>query len=179
MLSSLSMASPSPASSVSNTFTCGSQRSFRTMGCKKPSLVLPQRPISLINPSRALELAFPLAASISIILWSNPAHAGFLSGSSGLESIPGPELPKIDFLSKWNENNQKKYAELDNKFKSSTVLKELLEKSKQNKERNQKEIQDKYCLRGAEWGVGDCSAQGMTPEERDEFISMLKKKAGE
>ncbi|XP_020243364.1 pectin acetylesterase 8-like [Asparagus officinalis] len=42
------------------------------MGCKKPSLVLPQMPMSLINPSRALELPFPLAASISIIMWSDP-----------------------------------------------------------------------------------------------------------
>lgn len=29
-------------------------------------------------------------------------NAGFLSGFSGLESIPGPELPEIDFLKKWN-----------------------------------------------------------------------------
>lgn len=44
--------------------------------------------------------------------------------------------------------------------------------------RNRQEIQDKYCIRGAEWGVGDCSTQGMTAEERDNFIAMLKKKAG-
>lgn len=29
-------------------------------------------------------------------------EAGILSGSSGLESLPGPQLPKIDFLSRWN-----------------------------------------------------------------------------
>lgn len=44
--------------------------------------------------------------------------------------------------------------------------------------RNKQEIQDKYCIRGAEWGVGDCSAEGMSPEEREKFISMLKQKAG-
>ncbi|GKC13309.1 hypothetical protein Tco_1010091 [Tanacetum coccineum] len=43
---------------------------------------------------------------------------------------------------------------------------------------NKQAIQDKYCIRGAEWGVGDCSAEGMTPQDRDEFIAMLKKKAG-
>lgn len=30
------------------------------------------------------------------------ANAGFLSGFSGIESIPGPELPQVDFLSRWN-----------------------------------------------------------------------------
>nr|XP_010936374.1 uncharacterized protein LOC105056011 isoform X2 [Elaeis guineensis] len=104
-------------------------------------------PISLLR-SRALEVAIPLAASVSILLWSNP------------------------------EENQKKYAEFDERFKSSTVLKELLEKSKLNKERHRREIEDKYCLRGAEWGVGDCSTEGMTQEERDEFVGFLKKRVG-
>lgn len=45
--------------------------------------------------------------------------------------------------------------------------------------RNKQAIQDKYCLRGAEWGVGDCSTEGMRPDERDEFIAMLKKKTGQ
>lgn len=44
--------------------------------------------------------------------------------------------------------------------------------------RNSKEIQDKYCIRGAEWGVGDCSAEGMSPDEKDKFIATLKEKAG-
>lgn len=44
--------------------------------------------------------------------------------------------------------------------------------------RNRQEIQDKYCIRGAEWGVGDCSAEGMSPEEKEKFILMLKQKAG-
>ncbi|XP_073103664.1 uncharacterized protein [Elaeis guineensis] len=114
-------------------------------------------PISLLR-SRALEVAIPLAASVSILLWSNPVNAGFLSGLS--------------------EENQKKYAEFDERFKSSTVLKELLEKSKLNKERHRREIEDKYCLRGAEWGVGDCSTEGMTQEERDEFVGFLKKRVG-
>lgn len=44
--------------------------------------------------------------------------------------------------------------------------------------RNKQEIQDKYCLRGAEWGVGDCSTEAMTPEEKENFIATLKQKAG-
>ncbi|KAL9265160.1 hypothetical protein AKJ16_DCAP24772, partial [Drosera capensis] len=102
----------------------------------------------------------PLAVSIAVLLGSAPAKAGFLSGSTGLicitESIPGPELPSIEFLKRFNEENQKKYAE--------------------NDARNQQEILDKYYLRGAEWGVGDCSAEGMTPDEKEKFIAMLRKK---
>lgn len=44
--------------------------------------------------------------------------------------------------------------------------------------RNRLEIENKYCLRGAEWGVGDCYAEGMSAENREKFIEMLKQKAG-
>ena len=44
--------------------------------------------------------------------------------------------------------------------------------------RNERLIQDKYCLRGAEWGVGDCSTEGMSEQEREDFISELKKRTG-
>ncbi|KAG8366418.1 hypothetical protein BUALT_Bualt17G0077600 [Buddleja alternifolia] len=120
----------------------------------------------------------PLAASLAVVFWSNSAHAGFLSGSTGIESVPGPQLPQIDFLSRFNEENQKKYAENDARFKDSPILKKLLEQSKLNKEKNKQQILDKYCIRGAEWGVGDCSADGMSPEDREKFIAMLKQKAG-
>lgn len=44
-------------------------------------------------------------------------------------------LIKKNFLLIWcsQAENQKKYAEFDSRFKSSQVLKDLLEKSKQNK----------------------------------------------
>ncbi|KAL9246347.1 hypothetical protein vseg_019894 [Gypsophila vaccaria] len=123
------------------------------------------------------KLCLPLALS-SVLFWSSPAEAGFLSGLPGIESVPGPKLPTVDFLNRYNDDYQKKYAENDERIKSSPIIKELVERSKLNKEKNKQEIMDKYCLRGAEWGVGDCSTQGMTPDERDAFIAMLKKKAG-
>ncbi|KAJ8445501.1 hypothetical protein Cgig2_031314 [Carnegiea gigantea] len=119
----------------------------------------------------------PLAVSL-VLLWSNPAEAGFLSGLKGIESVPGPELPKIEFLDRFNEENQKKYAENDERIRSSPLIQEFLERSKRNKEKNKQEILDKYCIRGAEWGVGDCSTEGMTAEEKENFIAMLKQKAG-
>ncbi|XP_031489766.1 uncharacterized protein LOC116257293 [Nymphaea colorata] len=127
------------------------------------------------HSSQIQQGALPLAVTISVLLCSFPAKAGILSGFSGLESVPGPQLPQVDFLARLNEENQKKYADFDARFKSSPLLKKLLEKSKLNREKNRQQILDKYCERGAEWGVGDCSTEGMTPEERDVFIKTLKK----
>ncbi|XP_024021515.1 uncharacterized protein LOC21387748 isoform X2 [Morus notabilis] len=151
-------------------------KSFQIKSSKIPTLSfssssLPSSCLSVLHKS------LPLAASALILLSSYPAKAGFLSGFSGIESVPGPELPQIDFLNRLNEN-QKKYAENDARFRESPLLKKLLERSKLNLEKNRQEVQDKYCIRGAEWGVGDCSAEGMSPEEKENFISMLKQKAG-
>lgn len=116
------------------------------------------------------------ATCLTFLLSSTPAQAGVLSGSSGLESVPFPELPGLDFLKRMQEENKKKNEAYDGQFKSSPLLQELLKRSKANSERNKQEIQDKYCERGAEWGVGDCSTIGMSTEEREAFMEMLRKK---
>ncbi|KAK7274904.1 hypothetical protein RIF29_16005 [Crotalaria pallida] len=174
------MGSSSLPSFIQMSSTCSNpQRKFQH------GMILSRRDIefpwsfSSLPSSKVLHKSVPLAASIAILLWSSPAHAGFMSGFSGIESVPGPQLPQIDFLNRLNEENQKKYAENDARFKSSPLLQKLLEQSKLNKEKNRQAIENKYCIRGAEWGVGDCSAEGMSPEEKDKFIAMLKEKAGE
>ncbi|KAL6969718.1 hypothetical protein U1Q18_029428 [Sarracenia purpurea var. burkii] len=158
-------------------------RHFLRIGLdRKPKRVCASAPPHLFakfsEPALLQKRVVSFAASIAILLWSNPAKAGFLSGFPGIESIPGPQLPSIEFLNRWNEENQKKYSEADARFKESPLLKKLLEQSKLNKEKNKQGILDKYCIRGAEWGVGDCSAEGMSPDEREKFIAMLKQKAG-
>ncbi|KAK6921945.1 hypothetical protein RJ641_012452 [Dillenia turbinata] len=91
-----------------------------------------------------------------------------------------PQLPEIDLLTHFKEENQK-FAEFDKRFQTSPLLKELLKRSKMSKEKyvcgNGQAIQDKYCLPWAEWGVGDCSTEGMSTDERDNFIAMLKQAA--
>ncbi|XVF03245.1 hypothetical protein REPUB_Repub04eG0244800 [Reevesia pubescens] len=150
-----------------------------TKSCKTLKTCSSFSPCCLPLNSRVLyKSLLSLAASVTILLSPTPAKAGFLSGLSGIESVPGPQLPQIDFLNRFNEENQKMYAENDERFKSSPLLKKLLEQSKLNKEKNKQEIQDKYCLRGAEWGVGDCSVDAMSPEDKENFIAMLKQKAG-
>ncbi|MED6128486.1 hypothetical protein PIB30_098411 [Stylosanthes scabra] len=155
------------------------QKKFQTAASKRDPHTEFSLSFSSLPSFNAIHKTLPLAASIAILLWSSPAHAGFMSGMTGIESVPGPQLPQIDFLTRLNEENQKKYAENDARFKSSPLLKKLLEQSKLNKEKNRQEIENKYCIRGAEWGVGDCSAEGLSPEERENFIEMLKQKAAE
>ncbi|KAG6555516.1 hypothetical protein Mapa_002751 [Marchantia paleacea] len=48
------------------------------------------------------------------------------------------------------ENSRKKYEDFDSRFKASPYLQGLLKKSKENTELHRKEIEDKYCERGAE-----------------------------
>ncbi|XP_026381225.1 uncharacterized protein LOC113275868 [Papaver somniferum] len=187
MVSSCCIGFTNSISPLSSTFTISSKI---TNSQKNPSIAaVAQKPNSVLGSKwtstsssssdfRGLLTVVPLAASMAVLFWTNPVNAGILSGFSGLESVPGPELPQIDFLNRFNEENQKKYAANDERFKSSDVLKEYLEKSKLNKEKNKQGIQDKYCLRGAEWGVGDCSTAGMTDDEKDKFIAMLREKTG-
>lgn len=120
--------------------------------------------------------AIAAATSLAFLLTSTPVQAGVLSGSSGLEAVPLPEFQGFDFLKRMQEENKKKNEAYDGKFKSSPLLQELLKRSKANSERNKQEIQDKYCERGAEWGVGDCSTTGMSRDEREAFMEMLRKK---
>ncbi|KAK8962442.1 hypothetical protein KSP40_PGU015464 [Platanthera guangdongensis] len=122
-------------------------RSFKSAESRRSAYAFPSTIALLPQSFVALRAAIPMPASISILLWTTAVNAGFLSGFSGLESVPGPQLPEVDFLKKWNDENPKKYAEFDSRFRSSNVLKDLLEKSKLNKERSSKIIQRLYALK--------------------------------
>lgn len=50
-----------------------------------------------------------------------------------------------------------------NDEETSDLVKRLLESSAQNKEKNKKAVIDKYCLRQAEDGVGDCAGLRLIP----------------
>eukprot|EP00250_Pteridium_aquilinum_P006090 c16073_g1_i1 orf=89-661(+) len=132
----------------------------------------PQLPKSL-----SASILAPLAACLVFTTCSAPATAGIFSGSPGLESIQLPSLPTPEFLKKIQEDNKARYDGLDSKFKSSSFVQELLKRSKENAEKHQKEIQDKYCQRGADWGVGDCSVTAMSEEQRASFMEALKANA--
>ncbi|KAL2620377.1 hypothetical protein R1flu_000582 [Riccia fluitans] len=136
-------------------------------------------PESLI-PSSSSIAAFllPVAAACTVLTaYPIPVEAGILSGSSGLESLdlPSVNVPKPEFLQKMQEENRKKYEDFDARLKASPYIQGLLKKSKENAEMHRKEIEDKYCERGAEWGVGDCSLNGLPQADKEAFLEALRK----
>ncbi|BBN14765.1 hypothetical protein MPTK1_6g14320 [Marchantia polymorpha subsp. ruderalis] len=129
-----------------------------------------------VNPSSLAAFLLPVAAACTVLTaFPTPVEAGILSGSGGLESLQLPTLPEPDFLKKMQENSRKKYEDFDSRFKASPYLQGLLKKSKENAELHRKEIEDKYCERGAEWGVGDCSLNGLPQADKDAFLEALRK----
>ncbi|KAG6552600.1 hypothetical protein Mapa_005800 [Marchantia paleacea] len=129
-----------------------------------------------VNPSSLAAFLLPVAAACTVLTaFPTPVEAGILSGAGGLESLQLPSLPEPDFLKKMQENSRKKYEDFDSRFKASPYLQGLLKKSKENAELHRKEIEDKYCERGAEWGVGDCSLNGLPQADKDAFLEALRK----
>ncbi|KXZ54402.1 hypothetical protein GPECTOR_5g58 [Gonium pectorale] len=66
-------------------------------------------------------------------------------------------------LSKYADEQRQKLAQADEAFENSSTLKELLARSEANKAKNKKDIQNKYCYRQAELGVGDCGGLRYIP----------------
>lgn len=97
------------------------------------------------------------ACSLAATVLASPAFA------TGLESVEFPQLQAPDGFSKLSSASQQKLDEAEDSFQNSSTLKELLARSEQNKEKNKKEIQNKYCYRQAELGVGDCGGLRYIP----------------
>ncbi|GAB4817469.1 hypothetical protein N2152v2_004515 [Parachlorella kessleri] len=111
--------------------------------------------------------AFPRAA----------AAAGIESRDSPLSfPLPGPP-------SEGRNRNQAALDSAEDTFQNSDLLKGLLEKSAANKGRYKKELQDRYCRRQAEIGVGDCGGlryiPGMTKSGVQKRPEWMEKVLGE
>lgn len=130
---------------------------------------------SAVRESLKMAVIIPVAA-FTVLTASPQADAGILSGASGMESVQLPPIPEPGFLKQLQDDKRKMYEGQDETFKNSSYLQELLKKSKDNAALHKKEIADKYCERGAEWGVGDCSLMGMTQEQKENFMKVLKQK---
>jgi hypothetical protein len=93
-----------------------------------------------------------------------------------------PAFSPIEALSKMTEASRQRVADADEKFLKSDTLKTLLAKSEQNKSKNKRELQNKYCYRQAEWGVGDCGGlndiPGLTQNGRQQAPDWLSKMMG-
>eukprot|EP00200_Dunaliella_tertiolecta_P004447 CAMPEP_0202338324 /NCGR_PEP_ID=MMETSP1126-20121109/645_1 /ASSEMBLY_ACC=CAM_ASM_000457 /TAXON_ID=3047 /ORGANISM="Dunaliella tertiolecta, Strain CCMP1320" /LENGTH=172 /DNA_ID=CAMNT_0048928679 /DNA_START=205 /DNA_END=723 /DNA_ORIENTATION=- len=120
------------------------------------------------------------ALATCLLLSAAPASA------TGLESVDLlPRLQQIqtseDFKSNANRESQKLQG-VEDEFQNSDTLKRLLEQSAANKEKNQRAIQNKYCYRQAEIGVGDCGGlryiPGMTENGKQRTPDWLAKALG-
>ncbi|KAI5057010.1 hypothetical protein GOP47_0028828 [Adiantum capillus-veneris] len=161
-----------PTSRQTRVVRLSSKCSYDAPPCPKDTIVVasaPQSPKSLSS-----SMVASIAACLVFTASCAPAEAGLLSGSPGLESFQLPSLPTIENLKKIQEDNKARYEELDTKFKSSSYVQELLKRSKENAEKHNRKIQNKYCQRGADWGIGDCAVSGMSEDQRSNFDKALK-----
>eukprot|EP00884_Botryococcus_braunii_P016937 jgi/Botrbrau1/3927/Bobra.0365s0003.1 len=89
----------------------------------------------------------------------SPAMGTRLALASGLESIPLP-LPSPPT---GPSARLQKLADADAAFAESDLVKELRSRSEQNRDKYRKELENKYCYRQAEMGVGDCAGLRLIP----------------
>ncbi|CAI5942392.1 unnamed protein product [Closterium sp. NIES-64] len=119
-------------------------------------------PSSSSASSCASAASHPLALSLTVAA----AAAALVLLPSAALVLPQPALALSE---------RERYEQLDSNFLSSPILQKLLKQSEENREKNRQEIENKYCLRGAEWGVGDCAlGDDATAEEKQDYLEALR-----
>lgn len=117
-----------------------------------------------VNKCTRRQAAFSLAAGLC---FTTPASRPAIA--SGLESIPLPDMSSPvsdsvnDLANQWKERNQATLDAAESKFQQSDLLRQLKEKSEANRKQRDKDLKDKYCIRQAEMGVGDCAGLQLIP----------------
>lgn len=132
------------------------------------------------------------------------------SDATGLESIELPPIPQPEGLKDWQTRSQGIFFVMsvflhmflhsfhaclstcmravivdsaEETFQSSDLLRTLKQKSDEKRDERKRELQDKYCRRQAELGVGDCAGlrliPGATKSGVQEKPEWLKKLVGE
>lgn len=89
------------------------------------------------------------------------------AGAVGLESIDLPAIQLPEGASKMLEEraraNQERLSEAEAQFEGSELLATLKQRSEENRAKNKRDLQDKYCYRQAELGIGDCGGLRFIP----------------
>ncbi|KAG2489707.1 hypothetical protein HYH03_011814 [Edaphochlamys debaryana] len=143
-----------------------------TLRCARPgaSASLPSRSrrttvtVTASHPSpvavRLASAAASAALTASLLLGASPAALAV--GLESVDLVPS-SLEASPEVAEGKDVIRKKLAAEDEAFLQSNTLKELLKKSEANKEKNKRDIQNKYCFRQAELGVGDCGGLRFIP----------------
>ncbi|KAK9830416.1 hypothetical protein WJX72_011646 [[Myrmecia] bisecta] len=100
----------------------------------------------------------------------------------GLESVEFPDVRPPQAVAEALAKNKAKFQEAEETFNNSDFVKNLRDKSDANRASNRKALQDKYCYRQAEMGVGDCAGlqliPGMTKNGKQKTPGWLAKVLG-
>jgi hypothetical protein len=91
---------------------------------------------------------------------SHPVALGLESIATPLDRLPTP-IPGAGGAG--STRQKAALAAADEAYESSDLLRSLKERSAANAARNRKAIQDKYCYRQAELGIGDCGGLRYVP----------------
>lgn len=97
------------------------------------------------------------AALAAALLTCSTAAPALATGLEAIDLLPSSiETPAM--LAAMAEGRREKLAEADSAFQNSDTLKKLLEKSRENADKNKKEVQNKYCYRCVSMGTLMCLA---------------------
>ncbi|KAG2452880.1 hypothetical protein HYH02_002224 [Chlamydomonas schloesseri] len=105
-------------------------------------------------------------AASAVLLFGSFTPAVSAIGIESVDILP-QTFEKPAELSGYADQQKQKLAQADEAFEKSDTLKALLARSEENRAKNRKEIQNKYCYRQAELGVGDCGGLRYIPGMTD------------
>ena len=127
-----------------------------------------------------------LAARVSRGTAGLLAAVAVLSGSpadlqaAGIERVEMPMPSGV--TSEGRNRNQAVIDSAEDAFQNSELLRSLKEKSDLNKDQRKRDLQDLYCRRQAELGVGDCAGLRLIPgatksgvQKRPEWLDKFAK----
>ncbi|EFN56341.1 hypothetical protein CHLNCDRAFT_144809 [Chlorella variabilis] len=102
------------------------------------------------------------------------------AAATGIESIDLPQLQIPEALAQKKARNQDIIDSAEKSFQESDLLRTLKERSEANRGANKKALEDRYCMRQAELGVGDCGGLRLIPgmtksgvQKRPEWMNSL------
>ncbi|KAL4438169.1 hypothetical protein ABPG77_010530 [Micractinium sp. CCAP 211/92] len=83
--------------------------------------------------------------------------------ATGLESIELPAVATPDVVAQIKARNQQVLDDAEASFQNSELLRTLKERSEANRAERKKALEERYCMRQAELGVGDCGGLRLIP----------------
>lgn len=130
------------------------------------------------EPQLSRRAALACLSAVCVLQTADATHA---FGIDTLQSIFPDRDPKAA-AGAVGSVSRKKLQDAEDAFQSSDLLKKLKEQTSTNSKRNKIDLQNKYCYRQAEMGIGDCGGlqliPGMTKSGKQKTPNWLNKVLG-